>query len=285
MADRANINWYPGHMKKATRMMEENLSQVDAVAELRDARIPESSRNPDIDRIAAGKPRLIILNRADQADPDATAQWRRALTGSGVAALEMDCKSGKGVGAFPAAARSLLRELIERNEARGKVGRPLRFMVLGIPNVGKSSFINRLAGRRAAQTSDRPGVTRGKQWITLDNNIQLLDTPGILWPKFESEQVGLALAWTGAINDNILDIELVASALLERLRELYPQAIEDRYRFVLDPAAPGWDLLEQAGRKRGFLVSGGDVNTERMAHVLLDEFRAGKLGRVTLERP
>ena len=158
-------------------------------------------------------------------------------------------------------------------------------MVLGIPNVGKSSFINRLAGRKAAQTSDRPGVTRGKQWITLPNNIQLLDTPGILWPKFESEQVGLSLAWTGAINDNILDIELVAARLLERLRELYPNAIEERYKFTPDPEAPGYELLEQVGRKRGFLVSGGEVNTERMAHVLLDEFRAGKLGRVTLERP
>ena len=272
-------------MKKATRMMEESLRLVDAVAELRDARIPESSRNPDIDRIAAGKPRLIILNRADQADASATTSWKQALSGEGVMALEMDCKSGKGVNAFPAAARTLLRELIERSEAKGKVGRPLRFMVLGIPNVGKSSFINRLAGRKAAQTSDRPGVTRGKQWITLPNNIQLLDTPGILWPKFESEQVGLSLAWTGAINDNIPDIELVASRLLERLRELYPNAIEDRYKFAPALDAPGYALLEQAGRKRGFLVSGGEVNTERMAHVLLDEFRAGKLGRMTLERP
>ena len=285
MANETNINWYPGHMKKATRMMEESLRLVDAVVELRDARIPESSRNPDIDRIAVGKPRLIILNRADLADPNVTAQWRQALSGEGVMALEMDCKSGKGVNAFPAAARTLLRELIERSEAKGKVGRPLRFMVLGIPNVGKSSFINRLAGRKAAQTSDRPGVTRGKQWITLASNIQLLDTPGILWPKFESEQVGLSLAWTGAINDNILDVELVASRLLERLRELYPSAIEERYRFSPEPEAPGYELLEQAGRKRGFLVSGGEVNTERMAHVLLDEFRAGKLGRVTLERP
>ena len=285
MANETNINWYPGHMKKATRMMEESLRLVDAVVELRDARIPESSRNPDIDRIAVGKPRLIILNRADLADANVTAQWRQALSGEGVMALEMDCKSGKGVNAFPAAARTLLRELIERSEAKGKVGRPLRFMVLGIPNVGKSSFINRLAGRKAAQTSDRPGVTRGKQWITLASNIQLLDTPGILWPKFESEQVGLSLAWTGAINDNILDVELVASRLLERLRELYPSAIEERYRFSPEPEAPGYELLEQAGRKRGFLVSGGEVNTERMAHVLLDEFRAGKLGRVTLERP
>ena len=280
-----NINWYPGHMKKASRMMEDSLKLVDAVAELRDARIPESSRNPDIERLSGGKPRLIILNRADQADPAVTARWRSALTGEGVMALEMDCKSGKGVGSFPSAARTLLKDLIERSEAKGQVGRPLRFMVLGIPNVGKSSFINRLAGRKAALASDRPGVTRGKQWINLPSGIQLLDTPGILWPKFESEQVGLSLAWTGAINDNILDIELVASKLLERLRELYPGAIEERYKFTPDPEAAGFDLLEQAGRKRGFLVSGGEVDTERMARVLLDEFRAGKLGRITLERP
>ena len=280
-----NINWYPGHMKKASRMMEDSLKLVDAVVELRDARIPESSRNPDIERLSGGKPRLIVLNRADQADPSATALWRSALTREGVMALEMDCKSGRGVGSFPNAARTLLKDLIERSEAKGQVGRTLRFMVLGIPNVGKSSFINRLAGRKAAVTSDRPGVTRGKQWITLPNGIQLLDTPGILWPKFESEQVGLSLAWTGAINDNILDIELVASKLLERLRELYPGAIEERYKFTPDPEAAGYELLEQAGRKRGFLVSGGEVNTERMAHVLLDEFRAGKLGRITLERP
>ncbi len=280
-----NINWYPGHMKKASRMMEDSLKLVDAVAELRDARIPESSRNPDIERLSGGKPRLIILNRADQADPAVTARWRAALTGEGVMALEMDCKSGKGVGSFPSAARTLLKDLIERSEAKGQVGRPLRFMVLGIPNVGKSSFINRLAGRKAALASDRPGVTRGKQWINLPSGIQLLDTPGILWPKFESEQVGLSLAWTGAINDNILDIELVASKLLERLRELYPGAIKERYKFTPDPEAAGFDLLEQAGRKRGFLVSGGEVNTERMARVLLDEFRAGKLGRITLERP
>ena len=200
-------------------------------------------------------------------------------------ALEMDCRSGRGVGNFLPAAKTLLKDLIARSEAKGKVGRPLRFMVLGIPNVGKSSFINRLAGRKAAQTSDRPGVTRGKQWISLPDGVQLLDTPGILWPKFESEQVGLSLAWTGAINDNILDIELVASRLLERLRELYPAAIEERYKITPEPDVPGYELLEAAGRKRGFLISGGEVNTERMARVLLDEFRAGKLGRITLERP
>lgn len=279
------INWYPGHMKKATRMMEDSLRLVDAVVELRDARIPNSSRNPDVERIVGSKPRLIVLNRADQADAAATALWKKALTGEGALALEMDCKSGRGVNAFPAAARSLLKEKIERAEAKGQVGKALRFMVLGVPNVGKSSFINRLAGRKAAETSDRPGVTHGKQWITLNGGILLLDTPGILWPKFESPEVGYSLAWTGAINDNILDVELVACRLLERLRELYPGAIEARYKFTPDPEAPGYELLEAAARKRGFLISGGEVNTERMAHVLLDEFREGKLGRMTLERP
>ena len=279
------INWYPGHMKKATRMMEDSLRLVDAVVELRDARIPNSSRNPDVERIVGSKPRLIVLNRADQADAAATALWKKALTGEGALALEMDCKSGRGVNAFPAAARALLKEKIERAEAKGQVGKALRFMVLGVPNVGKSSFINRLAGRKAAETSDRPGVTRGKKWITLNCGILLLDTPGILWPKFESPEVGYSLAWTGAINDNILDVELVACRLLERLRELYPGAIEARYKFTPDPEAPGYELLEAAARKRGFLISGGEVNTERMAHVLLDEFREGKLGRMTLERP
>ena len=279
------INWYPGHMKKATRMMEDSLRLVDAVVELRDARIPNSSRNPDVERIVGSKPRLIVLNRADQADAAATALWKKALTGEGALALEMDCKSRRGVNTFPAAARSLLKEKIERAEAKGQVGKALRFMVLGVPNVGKSSFINRLAGRKAAETSDRPSVTRGKQWITLNGGILLLDTPGILWPKFESPEVGYSLAWTGAINDNILDVELVACRLLERLRELYPGAIEARYKFTPDPEAPGYELLEAAARKRGFLISGGEVNTERMAHVLLDEFREGKLGRMTLERP
>lgn len=285
MEETPNINWYPGHMKKATRMMEDSLRQVDAVIELRDARIPESSRNPDVAKLSEGKPRLIILNRADQADPAATALWRKALAGDGVSVLEMDCKTGKGVNNFVPAARSLLREKLERYEAKGQSGKALRFMVLGIPNVGKSSFINRIAGRKAAEASDRPGVTRGKQWITVNNSLLLLDTPGILWPKFESPEVGLSLAWTGAINDNILDIELVAARLLTRLRELYPKAVEERYKFIPDPDAGGFELLETAARKRGFLVSGGEVNTERMAHVLLDEFRAGKLGRITLERP
>ena len=279
------INWYPGHMKKATRMMEDSLRLVDAVVELRDARIPDSSRNPDVERIVGSKPRLIVLNRADQADAAATALWKKALTGEGALALEMDCKSGRGVNAFPAAARSLLKEKIERAEAKGQVGKALRFMVLGVPNVGKSSFINRLAGRKAAETSDRPGVTRGKQWITLNGGILLLDTPGILWPKFEDPDVGVRLGFTGAIRDDVMDMEDLASRLMAYLGAHYPDALTERYKIAVEPGEPGWELLEKAGRKRGFLMSGGEVNTERMARILLDEYRAGKLGRFTLELP
>ena len=279
------INWYPGHMKKATRMMEDSLRLVDAVVELRDARIPNSSRNPDVERIVGSKPRLIVLNRADQADAAATALWKKALTGEGALALEMDCKSGRGVNAFPAAARSLLKEKIERAEAKGQVGKALRFMVLGVPNVGKSSFINRLAGRKAAETSDRPGVTRGKQWVPVDKTLELLDTPGILWPKFEDPDVGVRLGFTGAIRDDVMDMEDLASRLMAYLGAHYPDALTERYKIAVEPGEPGWELLEKAGRKRGFLMSGGEVNTERMARILLDEYRAGKLGRFTLELP
>ena len=280
-----NINWYPGHMKKATRMIEENLKLVDAVVEIRDARIPESSRNPDVAALSGEKPRMVVLNRVDQADPAVTAAWRRALEAEGCCVLETDCRSGRGVGDFSASAHELLKEQIARWEQRGLVGRTLRFMVLGIPNVGKSSFINRLAGRKAVEAGDRPGVTRGKQWITLEGGVQLLDTPGILWPKLDTPQTGLALAWTGAINDEILDRELVACRLLELLRERYPAAIEQRYQVSPREGEQGWELLERLGRRRGFLVSGGEVDTERMSRILLDEYRAGMLGRISLERP
>ena len=279
------INWYPGHMKKATRMMEDSLRLVDAVVELRDARIPNSSRNPDVERIVGSKPRLIVLNRADQADAAATALWKKALTGEGALALEMDCKSGRGVNAFPAAARSLLKEKIERAEAKGQVGKALRFMVLGVPNVGKSSFINRLAGRKAAETSDRPGVTRTKQWVPVDKTLELLDTPGILWPKFEDSSVGVRLAFTGAIRDEVVDVEELAMRLMDYLGKNYPKAIEERYKLTVSEEDDGYALLEKAGRKRGFLISGGEVDTERMSRILLDEFRGGKLGRFTLEFP
>ena len=280
-----NINWYPGHMKKAVRMMEDSLRLVDAVVELRDARIPESSRNPDIDKLSGSKPRMVILNRADQADPSVTALWRRELEEQGIVVLETDCKSGKGVNGFAAAARKLLKTQIESWEAKGQVGRQLRFMVLGIPNVGKSSFINRLAGRKVAEAGDRPGVTRGKQWISVGDGIQLLDTPGILWPKLDTPQTGLALSWTGAINDEILDRELVACRLLEKLKTEYPKAVEERYKVTPEENEDGYELLQRLARKRGFLISGGEVDTERMSRILLDEYRGGKLGRISLERP
>ena len=279
------INWYPGHMKKATRMMEDSLRLVDAVVELRDARIPDSSRNPDVERIVGSKPRLIVLNRADQADAAATALWKKALTGEGALALEMDCKSGRGVNAFPAAARSLLKEKIERAEAKGQVGKALRFMVLGVPNVGKSTFINQIAGRKGAKAENRPGVTRGKQWITVDQGLELLDTPGILWPRFDSQEVGELLAITGAIKAEVLDRETLAANFMLRLAKFYPDAVEQRYKFRPDPACNGFELLEQAAKKRGFLISGGEYDLERMAGVLLDEYRGGKLGRITLEMP
>lgn len=279
------INWYPGHMKKATRMMEDSLRLVDAVVELRDARIPNSSRNPDVERIVGSKPRLIVLNRADQADAAATALWKKALTGEGALALEMDCKSGRGVNAFPAAARSLLKEKIERAEAKGQVGKALRFMVLGVPNVGKSSFINRLAGRKAAETSDRPGVTRGKQWVTVDTGLLLLDTPGILWPKLGDEEVGRRLAYTGAVKDNVLDTETLALHLMKLLYTRYPEALRERYKLDCPPETDGFALLSEAARKRGFLLARGELDTERMARILLEEFRSGKIGKFTLELP
>ena len=285
MIEQMNIQWFPGHMTKAQRMIEENMKLVDGVCEIIDARIPYSSRNPDIDRLAGAKPRLVILNRIDQADPAATALWRAYFKEQGCAVLETDCKSGKGVKGFSGALRSILKQRIDEYAAKGQGNRPLRVMILGIPNVGKSTFINCVAKRKAAKASDRPGVTRGKQWITIDERLELLDTPGILWPRFDNQAVGEALACTGAIRDEIMDRETLAANLMLRLRELYPKSIEQRYKFVPDPESNGFDLLEMAAKKRGFLISGGEYDIERMAAILLDEFRDGKLGRITLEHP
>ncbi|MGI6012787.1 MAG: ribosome biogenesis GTPase YlqF [Oscillospiraceae bacterium] len=285
MSEQMNIQWFPGHMTKAQRMIEENMKLVDGVCEIIDARIPYSSRNPDIDRLSGTKPRLVILNRIDQADPVATALWRNYFKGLGCAVLETDCKSGKGVKGFSSAIRGILKQKIEEYAAKGQGSRPLRVMILGIPNVGKSTFINCVAKRKAAKASDRPGVTRGKQWITIDDRLELLDTPGILWPRFDSQAVGESLAYTGAIRDEIMDRETLAANLMLRLRELYPKSIEQRYKFTPDPEGSGFDLLEMAAKKRGFLISGGEYDVERMAAILLDEFRDGKLGRITLERP
>lgn len=283
--EKMNIQWFPGHMTKAQRMIEENLSMVDAVCEILDARIPYSSRNPDIDRLAGDKPRLVILNRVDLADPQMTARWRKYFESRGLTILETDAKSGKGVGSFAPAVRRLLKDKLAAYEAKGQVGRPLRVMILGIPNVGKSTFINRVAGRKAAIAGDKPGVTRGKQWINIDQGLDLLDTPGILWPKFDSQEVGEMLAITNAIKADVLDKETLGANFMLRLRELYPKAIEERYKFVPDPDMNGFELLEQAAKKRGFLVSRGEYDIERMANTLLGEYHDGKLGRLTLEAP
>lgn len=283
--EKMNIQWFPGHMTKAQRMIEENVKLVDAVCEILDARIPRASRNPDIDRLAAGKPRLVILNRCDLADPAVTKLWSEYFRAQGLAVLETDARSGRGVSGFSAAVRALLADKLAEYERKGQSGRGLKVMVLGIPNVGKSTFINKVAGRKAAAAGDKPGVTRGRQWISVDRGLDLLDTPGILWPKFDSQEVGEMLAVTNAIKSDVLDRETLAANFMLRLRALYPEAIEKRYGFTPDPEANGFELLEQAARKRGFLVSRGEVDTERMANTLLDEYHGGKLGRLTLERP
>ena len=283
--EKMNIQWFPGHMTKAQRMIEENLKLVDAVCEILDARIPRSSRNPDIDRLAGDKPRLLILNRTDLADPAVTGRWRRFFEAQGHAVLETDARSGKGVKDFVPAVRRLLKDKLADYEAKGQVGRTLRVMILGIPNVGKSTFINKVAGRKAAIAGDKPGVTRGKQWINIDRGLDLLDTPGILWPKFDSQEVGEMLALTNAIKADVLDKETLAANFMLRLREYYPQALIERYKFSPDPEANGFALLEAAAKKRGFLVSRGEADIERMANTLLGEYHDGKLGRLSLEQP
>ena len=280
-----NIQWYPGHMTKTRRQMENDVKLVDLVAEVVDARIPISSRNPDIDAMVGDRPRLIIFNRADQADPAITERWVAWFRQRRCDVLETDAKSGRGVGQFSSAAKQVLKDKLEAWKAKGQIGRPIRAMVVGVPNVGKSTFINKVAKRKSAKASDRPGVTRGKQWVSVDAGLELLDTPGILWPKFEDETTGLHLAFTGAVKDEITDVDGLDCALLELLRNRYPKALEVRYKLTDVDGLQGWELLEQCARKRGMLVSGGEVNTERMANVLLDEFRGGNLGRFTVEIP
>lgn len=287
-----NIQWYPGHMTKTRRMIAEQLKNVDAVCEILDARIPISSRNPDVDELTAGKPRLVVLNRVDQADRSSTDRWAAYFRGKGYAVLESGAKSGQGTARFAGAVRELLAEKIRAYEEKGQ-NRVLRVMILGIPNVGKSTFINKIAGRKTAKTEDRPGVTRSKQWVPIDRNLELLDTPGILWPKFEDQSVGLNLAYTGAVKDDILDTETLGCHLMAYLGDHYPDALSAAYKLPGIPEreaeendiAWGYRLLQSAGKKRGFLISGGEVDTERMAKILLDEFRSGKLGRFTLELP
>ena len=288
-----NIQWYPGHMTKTRRMIVDQIKNVDAVCEILDARIPVSSRNPDVDELTAGKPRLIVLNRVDQADQAATERWAAYFRAKGYAVLESDAKGGQGIARFAGAIRELLADKLRSYAEKGMAGRVVRVMILGIPNVGKSTFINKVAGRKTAKTEDRPGVTRSKQWVPIDRGLELLDTPGILWPKFEDQSVGMNLAYTGAVKDDILDVETLGCHLMAYLGGQYPDALKTAYKLSELPTredeendvAYGYRLLEAAGKKRGFLISGGEVDTERMAKILLDEFRSGKLGRFTLELP
>lgn len=282
------IQWFPGHMAKTRRLITENLSSVDLVLELLDARIPQSSKNPEIARLCGTKPTITLLNKASLADPAASAKWAAAYRGETRRALLCDCATGEGLGQIMPAVRELMAEKLERYAQKGMQGRRLKAMVVGIPNVGKSSLINRLAGRSRAKVENRPGVTRDKQWVITSIGLELLDMPGVLWPKFDDQLTGENLALTGAIKDDILDVETLGVLLCGRLRALYPDLLAARYKLKdedlsaeLDDAA----LFERIGRKRGFLVSGGDIDTERTANMLLDEFRAAKIGRITLDVP
>ena len=280
-----SIQWFPGHMAKTRRAIKENLSLVDAVVEIIDARIPLSSQNPEMGKMTAGKPRLFVLNKRDMADSSVTDKWISWFRSKGIVAVSMDCKTGKGLKNFTSALENqVLKDLLETRRAKGMAGTPTRVMIVGIPNVGKSSFINRMSGSKKAKVEDRPGVTRNKQWVKLGDRIEMLDMPGVLWPKFDDQGVARRLAFTGAIKDDILDTETLAMLLLEDLAKNYPDLLKARYKMDV-PDVPGKDLLELLGRKRGMLISGGEVDTERAAIMLLDEFRAGKIGSISLERP
>ena len=285
MDDMKDIQWFPGHMAKTRRQIARSLPLVDAAAELLDARIPMSSRNPEMNRMTGKKPRLIILNKADMADPDVTQQWVNYYKKQGFAVITADSKAGKGVKQFAPALRELLHDQLARYEAKGMKGRPIRVMILGIPNVGKSSLIKRLAGGKRAKAEDRAGVTRTQQWIKTTDGVELLDTPGVLWPKLDDQEAAVRLAMTGAIRDDILDKEALAARLLAFLHTEYPQAVAERYKIPPEETDEGFALLELTAKNRGMLLSGGVPNTERAAITVLDEFRGTKLGRISLEKP
>ena len=287
MSEMQNIQWFPGHMTKTKRQSQASLKLVDAVAEILDARIPLSSKNPDLQKLIQNKPKVVLLNKCDMANQTATSRWIDYYASQGITAIAVDCKSGKGLNKFAPAVNNVLSERRERLKAKGMVNPMLRIMIVGIPNVGKSSFINRVAKQNRAKVEDRPGVTRGNQWYSIAKNIEMLDTPGVLWPKFDDKIVGERLAFTGAVKDQILDTELLAVRLLDFLRSLKPADFIARFKLEdidLD-AIDSYELLNVIGKKRGMLISGGEINTERAAIMLLDEFRSGKLGRITLEMP
>ena len=286
MSEAQTIQWFPGHMTKTRRKIQASLKLVDAVAEIIDARIPVSSRNPELHKIIENKPRIILMNKCDMADPSQTARWVSCYQKEGVLAIPVDCKSGRGLNQFIPKVRELLKDRIIQWEQKGMVNRTIRVMIVGIPNVGKSSFINRMAKQNRAKVEDRPGVTRGNQWFTIGKAFDLLDTPGVLWPKFDDPNVGEKLAFTGAVNDQIVDTEQLASRLLEVLRDEYSAMLAARYKLEKYDLRPlqGYELLELIGRKRGMLASGGEIDTERASIMVLDEFRSAKLGKITLEQ-
>lgn len=278
------INWFPGHMKKTQREIKENLALVDAVIEIRDARIPRSSANPDIEKLLEGKPRIILLNKSDLTDGNVTKEWIKYLTKEDVTVLEVNCLKGDGLKNIKPALLTLLKEKHDRLRTRGMVNITTRVMVVGIPNVGKSTFINKLGKHNIAKTGDRPGVTKSKQWIKTDIGIELLDTPGVLWPRFEDNRTALNLAFTGAIKDEIMDIEELALKLVERLQISYAAKLKERYK-IAEVFENPVDTLDAIGKRRGTLISGGQIDYNRIAVILLDEFRGGKMGNISLERP
>lgn len=285
MTEIPSIQWFPGHMAKTKRMIKASLPLVDAVAEIIDARIPMSSKNPDLQALIGGKPRVVILNKADIADEASVQKWISWYNKQGITAIAADCRSGRGVNKFVPAVKSVLKDMLAKYEAKGMGGRVIHVMVVGIPNVGKSSFINRLAKQKKAKVEDRPGVTLNKQWVKIADDVELLDMPGVLWPKFEDKVVGERLAFTGAVKDDVVDVEALASRLLYTLNGMYKDTVETRYKITTEEDEDGYDILCKVGKSRGMLISGGEINTERAAITVLDEFRSGKLGRVTLELP
>lgn len=287
MADfqKQTVQWFPGHMAKTRRIIRDSLKLVDGVVEIVDARIPYSSSNPELGRMIKDKPRIILLNKCDLADPSATKMWIDYYCSHNKFALAVDCRSGKGLNLFSKTVSSALSEVIKRNEQKGMQGKALRLMVVGIPNTGKSSFINRMAKNSKAKVADKAGVTRQQQWFAVGNGIELLDTPGVLWPKFDDTMVGDKLAFTGAVKDTVTDMQSLSCRLLEILSETHPQAILQRYKLDSIDGLQGWEIFELIGRKRGFLIKGGEIDYERTAVMLCDEFRGGRLGKITLELP
>ena len=283
MGEISTINWYPGHMTKARRMMQEDIKLIDVVIELLDARVPLSSRNPDIDELAGNKKRMILLNKADLADEAIARKWTEYFTGLNIEVVTLDSRTQNKMKAVLASVMETCKEKIERDRKRGIINRPVRAMVVGIPNVGKSTFINSFAKKAVTKTGNKPGVTKGKQWIRLNKDVELLDTPGILWPKFEDRQVGIKLALIGSINDEILNIEELALNLIDRLRADYPGIIKDRYNIEED--GKNHEVLERIAVRRGAIKKGNEVDYEKAANIVIDEYRAGKLGRISLEKP